>query len=151
MPLEITSVYFGYLYCIINIEKIKSLFGAQDMTVGKPTSVLIKFIIPLLIGNVAQQLCNTVDSIVVGHYIGDEALAAVGASMPILNLILALFMGVATGAGIIVSQAFGSKDRAKLSKSVGNVLTMTLIVGVIGCPNTRGKSLEQITKERYGE
>ena len=113
-------------------EKIKSLFGAQDMTVGKPTSVLIKFIIPLLIGNIAQQLYNTVDSIVVGHYIGDEALAAVGASMPILNLILALFMGVATGAGIIVSQAFGSKDRAKLSKSVGNVLTMTLIVGVIG-------------------
>lgn len=113
-------------------EKIKSLFGAQDMTVGKPTSVLIKFIIPLLIGNIAQQLYNTVDSIVVGHYIGDEALAAVGASMPILNLILALFMGVATGAGIIVSQAFGSKDRTKLSKSVGNVLTMTLIVGVIG-------------------
>ena len=113
-------------------EKIKSLFGAQDMTVGKPTSVLIKFIIPLLIGNIAQQLYNTVDSIVVGHYIGDEALAAVGASMPIINLILALFMGVSTGAGIIVAQAFGSKDRAKLSKSVGNVLTMTLIVGIVG-------------------
>lgn len=112
-------------------EKIKSLFGAQDMTVGNPSSVLIKFIIPLLIGNIAQQMYNTVDSIVVGHYIGDTALAAVGASMPIINLILALFMGVSTGAGIIVAQAYGSKDREKLSKAVGNVLTMTLAVGVI--------------------
>lgn len=112
-------------------EKIKSLFGAQDMTVGNPTTVLIKFIIPLLIGNIAQQLYNTVDSIVVGHYIGDTALAAVGASMPIINLILALFMGVSTGAGIIVAQAYGSKDREKLSKAVGNVLTLTLAVGVI--------------------
>ena len=101
------------------------------MTVGNPSSVLIKFIIPLLIGNIAQQMYNTVDSIVVGHYIGDTALAAVGASMPIINLILALFMGVSTGAGIIVAQAYGSKDREKLSKAVGNVLTMTLAVGVI--------------------
>jgi len=110
---------------------LRSLFGAQDMTVGNPTNVLLKFAIPLLIGNFAQQLYNTVDAIVVGHYIGDTALASVGASMPILNLLLSLFMGVATGAGIIVSQAFGAKDRALLSKAVGNILFLTVVVGVL--------------------
>ena len=58
--------------------KLKSMFGAQDMTSGKIMDCLIKFSVPLLIGNVAQQLYNTVDSIVVGQYIGDTALAAVG-------------------------------------------------------------------------
>jgi putative MATE family efflux protein len=109
---------------------LKTLFGAQDMTVGNPTAVLLKFAIPLLIGNFAQQLYNTVDAIVVGHYIGDTALAAVGAANPILNLLLSLFMGVATGAGIIVAQFFGAKDRQMLSKSVGNILFLTVVVGV---------------------
>ncbi|MEG1426476.1 MAG: MATE family efflux transporter [Oscillospiraceae bacterium] len=112
--------------------KFKRLFGAQDMTVGNPMSVLLKFAIPLLIGNLAQQLYNTVDAIVVGQYIGDGALAAVGAANPILNLLLALFMGVSTGAGIIVSQYFGAKQREMLSKTVGNVITLTFIVtGVV--------------------
>lgn len=112
-------------------EKILSLFGAQDMTVGNPTSVILKFAIPLLIGNLAQQLYNTVDAIVVGTYIGDSALAAVGASNPVLNLIIALFLGVSAGAGIIVSQYFGAKQRDMLSKAVGNVITLTVLVSVI--------------------
>lgn len=110
------------------LEKFKSLFGAQDMTVGNPSSVLLKFAIPLLIGNLAQQLYNTVDAIVVGHYIGDTALAAVGAANPILNLLLALFMGVSTGAGIIVSQYYGAKNREMLSKTVGNVIFLTFVI-----------------------
>ena len=72
------------------MEKVSSLFGVQDMTVGKPMDTLIAFSIPLLIGNFAQQLYNTVDSIIVGQYIGDTALAAVGTSGPILNLMLVL-------------------------------------------------------------
>lgn len=112
-------------------EKFKSLFGAQDMTVGNPTTVLLKFAIPLIIGNFAQQLYNTVDSIVVGKYIGDSALAAVGASMPVINLLFALFMGVAAGAGIIVSQYYGAKQREGLSLAIGNILTLTLVVGSI--------------------
>lgn len=91
------------------MSKFKDLFGAQDMTVGSPTTCLMKFAIPLLIGNVAQQLYNTVDSIVVGKYIGDSALAAVGVAGPIFNLLLSLFMGISTGAGIIVAQYFGAK------------------------------------------
>ena len=72
-------------------EKLKRFFGVQDMTQGKPMTGLIRFSIPLLIGNLAQQLYNTVDSIIVGQYVGDAALAAVGTSGPILNLLLVLF------------------------------------------------------------
>ena len=67
------------------------MFGAQDMTQGSPVGNLVKFSVPLLIGNLAQQLYSTVDSIVVGNYVGDGALAAVGASGPILNLLLVLW------------------------------------------------------------
>ena len=64
--------------------KVSSFFSAQDMTVGRPLSRLLQFSIPLLIGNLAQQMYNTVDSIVVGRFVGDNALAAVGASGPVL-------------------------------------------------------------------
>ena len=109
------------------LEKIKSLFGAQDMTVGSPTVSIIKFAIPLLIGNFAQQLYNTVDAIIVGQNIGDSALAAVGASNPIINLLLALFMGISAGAGIIVSQYFGAKQRENLSTSGRRVPTIGIM------------------------
>lgn len=109
---------------------LKAFFGAQDMTVGNPTTVLLKFSLPLLLGNFVQQLYNTVDAIVVGYYIGDNALAAVGAANPILNLLLSLFMGVATGAGIVVAQYFGAKDRKMLSASVGNILFLTIVTSV---------------------
>ncbi len=111
--------------------RLNKLFGAQDMTVGSPMRNLIQFSIPLLIGNLAQQLYNTVDSIVVGHYVGDSALAAVGTSMPIMNLLLVLFVGISTGAGIMVSQYFGAKDREALSKTIGTSLTLTLVAGLM--------------------
>ncbi len=113
------------------MNRLKSLFGAQDMTVGKPMNVLLKFAIPLLIGNLAQQLYSTVDAIIVGHFEGDAALAAVGASGSFLNLMIALFMGVSTGAGIVVSQYYGAKDRKMLSNSIGNVLTLTFVISII--------------------
>src|SRR5690606_32195074 len=97
------------------LKRISSLFGAQDMTQGRPMSNLLRFSVPLLIGNFAQQLYATVDSIVVGRYVGDKALSAVGASMPIINLLLVLFMAIATGAGIMVAQYFGAKDKESLS------------------------------------
>ncbi len=106
-------------------------FGAQDMTQGKPWKNLVQFAIPLLIGNIAQQLYNTVDSIVVGQYVGDTALAAVGAAGPILNLLLVLFMGVSTGAGIMVSQYFGARDKKMLSLTVGNSITLAMICSIL--------------------
>ena len=81
---------------------IKKLFEPTDMTVGTPWKSIVLFTIPMLIGNIAQQLYNTVDSIVVGHYIGDSALAAVGSASPILNMLLVLFVGISAGVGIMV-------------------------------------------------
>ena len=70
---------------------LRRLFGAQDMTVGSPMSCLLKFSIPLLIGNIAQQLYNTVDAMVIGQsHWGDAGLAAVGLAGPIVNLLLVL-------------------------------------------------------------
>lgn len=111
--------------------KLKSLFGAQDMTKGSPVSNLIQFSVPLLIGNMAQQLYSTVDSIVVGRYVGDQALAAVGASGPILNLLLVLFMGISMGASVMSSQYFGAKERDKLSATVGTTITATFLSSII--------------------
>ena len=69
-------------------------FTNIDMTQGKPWKGILAFSIPMLIGNIAQQLYSTVDSIVVGQYVGDGALAAVGTSFPILNILLSLFIGI---------------------------------------------------------
>ena len=111
---------------------LKALFSAKDMTQGSPAKRIMEFAIPMLLGNFAQQLYNTADSIIVGKFVGDNALAAVGSAMPILNLLLALFVGVATGAGIVVSQSFGARDREGLSKAIGNCITLSFIAtGVI--------------------
>lgn len=111
--------------------KIRRIFGAQDMTQGKPGKNLMMFSIPLLIGNLAQLLYSTVDSVVVGRYVGDNALAAIGASGPIINLLLLLFMGISVGGGIMVSQYFGAKQRENLSGTVGTTITLAFIVSVI--------------------
>jgi len=100
------------------------------MSQGRPWKRIIEFAIPMVIGNIAQQLYNTADSIIVGQYVGDNALAAVGTAAPIFNLMLALFVGVATGAGILVAQSFGAKDYPRLSKLVGNCITLMFVVSV---------------------
>lgn len=102
------------------MEKIKKLFQTTDMTVGAPWRQIMIFTLPMLIGNIAQQLYNTVDSIVVGRYVGDNALAAVGSAGPIVNLLLVFFIGISTGAGIMVSQYFGARDRENLALTIGN-------------------------------
>ena len=112
-------------------SRIKDFFGVQDMTQGRPMTGLLKFSIPLLIGNFAQQLYNTVDSIIVGKYIGDTALAAVGTAGPILNLLLVLFMGISTGASILAAQFFGARDRKNLSTAVGSTIILTFVSGLI--------------------
>ena len=111
----------------------KKLNAPVDMTVGTPWKKILSFTLPMLIGNIAQQLYSTVDSIVVGNYIGDNALAAVGSSLPILNLFLVLFIGISGGASVMVSQYFGAKNRESLSITIGNCITITAIacVGLI--------------------
>ena len=105
-------------------------FKAVDMTVGTPWQQILRFTVPMLLGNVVQQLYSTVDSIVVGRYVGDNALAAVGSAAPILNLLLVLFIGISMGATIMVAQYLGAKDRNALSWTIGNCFTLIFIASV---------------------
>ena len=118
------------------LERVKKLFQATDMTVGEPWKQIVMFTLPMLIGNIAQQLYSTVDSVVVGKYVGDNALSAVGSSAPILNLLLVLFVGISMGAGILVSQYFGAKQREELSYTIGNCITLTAIASLITCADS---------------
>lgn len=115
---------------------LKTLFAPTDMTEGAPWKKITLFAIPMLIGNIAQQLYNTVDSIVVGKYVGDNALAAVGSAGPVLNLLLVLFIGISVGASIMVSQYFGARQKEELAGTIGTCITLTalscLIIMVIG-------------------
>ena len=102
-----------------------SMFRTVDMREGDPVSQIVRFAIPMLLCNVAQQLYNTVDSIIVGRFVGDNALAAVGSAGPILNLMIVLFIGISVGASIMVSQFFGAQKREDLAKAVGACITVT--------------------------
>ena len=119
----------------------KKLFAPTDMTIGAPWKNILIFTLPMLLGNIAQQLYNTIDSIVVGKYIGDNALAAVGSAAPILNMLLVLFIGISAGASIMVSQYYGAKNREALSYTIGNCITATAICCValiaVGTPFIR--------------
>lgn len=105
-------------------------FSSIDMTVGQPWKKLLLFTVPLLIGNMFQQLYSTVDAIFLGRFVGDNALAAIGSTIPLFFLILMLCMGVAMGAGIMASQYFGAKSREDLSYTIGTAITLTAVVSI---------------------
>ncbi|MBR6558837.1 MAG: MATE family efflux transporter [Clostridia bacterium] len=113
----------------------KKLFSPTDMTEGSVIKSIVAFTLPMLIGNIAQQMYSTVDTIVVGKFAenGDNAISAVGSALPILNMLLVLFIGISAGASVMVSQYFGAKNRKALSYTVGNCITITAIscVGLI--------------------
>lgn len=101
------------------------------MTQGKITPLLINFAIPLLLGNILQQLYNTVDTWVVGNYVSDSAFSAVGNVGPIINLLIGFFMGLSTGAGVVISQYYGAKREDKVQDAVHTSITITLILGAL--------------------
>ncbi len=113
------------------MNQLKKLFAPVDMTVGKPWEDIVIFTVPMLIGNIAQQLYNTVDSVVVGRFVGDNALAAVGSAGPILNLLIVLFVGISVGAGIMVSQYLGARNREALSMTIGTCIVLTGIASLL--------------------
>lgn len=113
------------------MNALKKIFAPVDMTVGKPWEDILIFTVPMLIGNIAQQLYNTVDSVVVGNYVGDNALAAVGSAGPILNLLIVLFIGISVGASIMVSQYFGARKREDLSIAIANSIVLTGIASIL--------------------
>lgn len=113
------------------MNQLKKLFAPVDMTVGKPWEDIVIFTVPMLIGNIAQQLYNTVDSVVVGQFVGDNALAAVGSAGPILNLLIVLFVGISVGASIMVSQYLGARNKEALSMTIGTCIVLTGIASLL--------------------
>src|SRR3712207_2547990 len=96
------------------------------MTEGNIYKHIVLFSIPLLMGNIFQLLYNTVDSIVVGRYVGKGALAAVGAGTPLINLLVAFFMGLSVGAGVIIGRFFGGNKDKEVSLSVHTFVLVAL-------------------------
>lgn len=99
------------------------------MTEGNIAKQLFFFSIPLILGNLLQQLYNTADSIVVGNFVGSNALAAVGSGTVLINLIIAFSQGTAVGAGVVIAQYIGAKHKEKLSEAVHTSVAIALIIG----------------------
>ena len=102
-----------------------------DMTQGSIPGNIISFALPLFCGNIFQQLYNTVDSIVVGNFVGKEALAAVGSVDSVIFTFIGFFLGMATGAGVVISQYFGAKDEKNVSRAVHTTIVFTFVLSVV--------------------
>ena len=103
---------------------------STDLIYGSIAKSIFWFSIPLLIGNLFQQLYNTVDAYVVGNFVSKQALAAVGASSPIINMLIGFFMGLATGAGVVIAQYYGANDHKKLHQAVHSSAALTLVMAI---------------------
>ena len=103
----------------------------KDFTTGSESRHIFKFALPMLIGNVFQQLYNVVDSVIVGRYLGDKALAAVGASFPIIFMVIALVIGIGIGASVVISQYYGAKQYDKVKRASDTTYIFLLVAGVI--------------------
>ena len=101
------------------------------MTQGNIWKLLITFSIPLIIGNLLQQMYNTADSIIVGNFVGSNGLAAVGSGTALINLIIAFAQGASVGAGVVVSQYIGADKKDKIKISVHTSICISIILGLI--------------------
>ena len=102
-----------------------------DLTRDKITKALVLFAIPIFISNIFQQLYNTADTVIIGNVLGETALAAIGASTAIYELIVGFGIGIGNGLSIVVARAYGAEDREMLKKSVAGSLIITVIVTII--------------------
>lgn len=101
---------------------------ARDMTEGSIVRQVILFALPLMLGNVFQMLYNTVDSIVVGNFVGKQALAAVGSTTMIVNMMVFFFNGFSTGAGVVIASHFGAREMEKLHKAIETTMAATFLL-----------------------
>ena len=102
-----------------------------DVTQGSITKHLINFSLPLLLGNLFQQLYNMVDTWVVGNYVSNEAFSAVGTVGPVINTLIGFFLGLSSGAGVVISQYYGAGREEKVRQAVHTALMLTLVLGVV--------------------
>ena len=102
-----------------------------DMTQGSTTRHLVRFALPLLAGNLFQQLYNMVDTWVVGNFVSNEAFSAVGTVTPIINTLIGFFLGMSSGAGVVISQYYGAHRPEKVREAVHTAMLLTVIMGVV--------------------
>lgn len=103
----------------------------MDMTVGKPLSIILKFTWPLFLGNIIQQLYNIVDTIIVGRFVGDKALAAVGSTGTLMFLFIGVANGMVTGFSVLTSQRYGAKDEEGVKKTFTNGIYLCIVLALI--------------------
>jgi len=103
----------------------------QDLTSGHEGKLIFNFAAPMLLGNVFQQLFSVIDSIVVGKFIGTEALAAVGASFPVIFMMVSMIIGIVMGTTVVISQYFGAKDLVKVSRAIDTMYIYSAVAGII--------------------
>ena len=108
----------------------------KDLSTGNEGRLILKFAVPMLLGNIFQQFYSLIDSVIVGKFIGKEALAAVGTSMPITFLLISLFIGITMGFTIIVSQYYGAKDMIRVKKAINTlyifIFFTSIVMSVVG-------------------
>ena len=108
----------------------------KDLSQGNETKLILKFALPMLAGNIFQQLYNVVDSVVVGKFIGKEALAAVGTSFPIIFMLISFIIGITMGFTVIISQYFGAKDLESVKKTINTLYIFlffaSITISIIG-------------------
>ena len=108
----------------------------KDLSVGKESRIIFQFAVPMLLGNVFQQLYTIINSIIVGNFVGKQALAAVGASFPLLFTLISLVIGVGIGATIIIAQYFGAKDQKNVIRTIDTLFIFmffaSILVTVVG-------------------
>ena len=103
----------------------------KDLTQGREIKILLLFTLPLLLGNVCQQLYSTVDSIIVGNFAGEAALTSVGISFPVIFLITALVMGITMGSTILIAQYYGAKNMDAVRLAISTTLKFMLVGGLV--------------------
>lgn len=102
----------------------------KDLTNGKEGKLILRFALPMLLGNVFHQLYNVIDSVIVGNFIGKEALAAVGASFPVIFVFFSLVLGITSGSTIVISQYFGAKETEKVKKTIDTLLIFLFFASI---------------------
>lgn len=116
---------------LVNVsEESVSVKKQELMTEGTIWKKILVFAVPLIIGNLLQQMYSTIDSIIVGHYVGKSALAAVGSSTSIINLLIAFSQGASVGAGVVISQYMGARDKKSVHSAVHTAAAVAVLLGL---------------------
>ena len=121
-------------------ERLTKSSASVDMTTGNIRKLVVAFAIPIMVGNLFQQMYNMVDTAVVGRGVGSAALAAVGTTSPVVQLLLGLMIGMTSGMSVVIAQYFGAKEEVNVRKAIANgiillsILTALITVaGIVSC------------------